>query len=139
LDRRLSGPQSRPERSGKEKNPNFCRESSPSHPAPSLVTILTELPWLLLREGERRITLAVKSALYPLNKQHAGRTTPGKPKNKVSDIRNNRINKEEEMKGRKMTIKQKLRIDFILFYFKTQKLKLTNSHKVTFFPASFLP
>jgi hypothetical protein len=46
MDRRLGGPQRMYGCSGEEKNKSFqclCQESNPSHPAPSLVTLLTEL------------------------------------------------------------------------------------------------
>jgi hypothetical protein len=46
LDRRLGGPQSQSGRGGGEekKHPTPCWEQNPGSPAPSLVTILTELP-----------------------------------------------------------------------------------------------
>jgi hypothetical protein len=47
--RRISGPQSRSERDGKEKMPHCpCWELNPGRPAHSLVTLLTELPRLLI-------------------------------------------------------------------------------------------
>jgi hypothetical protein len=48
FDRWAGGPQSRSERWGEEKNSLLCpcRESNRGSPVRSLVTILTELPWL---------------------------------------------------------------------------------------------
>jgi len=48
LDRRMGGPQSHCGWSGKEKSPCPCQESNPHHPVCSLVTILSELSWLLV-------------------------------------------------------------------------------------------
>jgi hypothetical protein len=44
LDRRLSGPWSWSGCDGKEKNLCLCWELNPRDPAPSLITIFTELP-----------------------------------------------------------------------------------------------
>jgi len=46
LSRMLSGHHGRCERGSEETNTRPCRESNPGTPARSLVTILTELPWL---------------------------------------------------------------------------------------------
>jgi hypothetical protein len=48
LDMGLGGSQSRSERDGDEKESHYCpcRQLSPNRPARSLVSILSELPWL---------------------------------------------------------------------------------------------
>jgi hypothetical protein len=47
LDRRLSGSQGWSGGNNKEKNPCPCQKSSLGYPVHCLVTILTEIPWLL--------------------------------------------------------------------------------------------
>jgi hypothetical protein len=49
MDRKLGGLRKQSGRSGEEKNSFHCpcRESNAGRPAHSLVSILTELPWLL--------------------------------------------------------------------------------------------
>jgi hypothetical protein len=48
LDRRPGGPQSRSRHGGKDEESHHrsCREMNPGRPARSLVSILTEIPWL---------------------------------------------------------------------------------------------
>jgi len=48
LERRLDAPQSWSEHGSKNKNPCSCQELKCSYPACSLVTILTEPPWIQL-------------------------------------------------------------------------------------------
>jgi hypothetical protein len=43
LDRRLSGPQNKPGRGGKEKHHCSCPESTPGRSAPILITVLTKV------------------------------------------------------------------------------------------------
>jgi len=44
----LAGPQNQSGHSGQEKNPRPCQERNPGHPNHSLITILTEVSWLLI-------------------------------------------------------------------------------------------
>jgi hypothetical protein len=48
LDRRLGGSQSQSATRGKEKNLCSCQKLNPGLPAHSLITVLTELTWLLM-------------------------------------------------------------------------------------------
>jgi len=48
LNRRLDGPQSQSGCNAEEKNSLPTRNPNPGHPAHSLVTMVTELPWILL-------------------------------------------------------------------------------------------
>jgi hypothetical protein len=80
LKRRLWGPQSRYGRGDEEENPSPYRDSIPGRPARSLVTILTELAWLLLLKF-RAISVrffsksSVQHCLSPLHPSRWGEAT----------------------------------------------------------------